>query len=387
MLFPLRSLPYLLRWQGLCHVLLSPVCGLVAGSLRAVWETASSITPQSSGPLMPLMCFSKKLMHYITFTILEMVPLKCLNFVLSVQRERLTVQACEKGLTYTLHGCNWTAQRECNGVQCKTSSEHWASLIWNALLAQTLAGPWLVNFAAMLTSWHMVHRVLSSVYASENKIFFSLYNCTVLQPSPPLSVTCCIMGWPGLACCGVFCNCDEGVTQMLNWTLMWKYCFRWTVRGMIRHSVGLQRPALVGHREWCPSRKAPTYTRANFLMLSHPVQHNPLALLGAPTLHPHLRTVGGGPHQSGDVKRAGFSGAGVWLSCWFNSCSSRGLRGKSSLDIQSLLLIAHLQFVESDKSGFGRILEIANAWILRMKLFVNCVCLRAADLHHEHMLV
>lgn len=161
--------------------------------------------------------------------------------------------------------------------------------------------------------------------------------------SPPLSVTCCITSWPKLACCGLFCNCDEGVNQMLNWTLVWKYCFRWMLRGMIRHSVRLQLPTLVGHGEWCPSRKAPTYTWAKFLMLSHPVQHNPLASFGAPTLHPHLRIEGGGRHQSREGKRARFSGTGVSLSRWFNSCSSRGLRGKSSSDIQSSCLSAHLK--------------------------------------------
>lgn len=84
--------------------------------------------------------------------------------------------------------------------------------------------------------------------------YFPLIIVLCSKMLPTTLVTCCIMGWPEQPCCGVFCNCDEGVTQMLNWTLMCKYCFRWTLCRMIRHSA-LLRPL---DREWCPSRKAPT---------------------------------------------------------------------------------------------------------------------------------
>lgn len=47
---------------------------------------------------------------------------------------------------------------------------------------------------------------------------------------------------------------------------------------------------------------------------------------------------------------------------------------------------AHLKYVESDKRGYGKRLEIADSCVAIMRLFVNRVCLRAADLQRELML-
>lgn len=63
------------------------------------------------------------------------------------------------------------------------------------------------------------------------------------------------------------------------------------------------------------------------------------------------------------------------------------MRGKSSPDIQSPRLSARLRYVESDKRGYGKRLEIADACVAIMRLLVNCVCVRAADLHRELTLV
>lgn len=244
-------------------------------------------------------------------------------------------------------------------VQCNWHNQV-LSLFRSPLLALNTCRAWILvfflfffaNLAIMLISCNMLHCVFQLCVWGQDT--FSLYNWSMLERSLPLSVTCCIMGWPKIACCGLFCNCDEGVTQMLSWTLMWKYCFRWMLRRMIRHSVWLWPQTLVGHREWCPSWKAPTYTWTKFLMLSPPVQHNPSASFGSPTLHPHLRAEGGGQHQSRDVKRTRFSGTGVSLSRWFNSCSSMGLRGKSSSESPCL------KYAQSDALIMGSDKRLAN---------------------------
>lgn len=152
-----------------------------------------------------------------------------------------------------------------------------------------------------------------------------------LKKFPATVVTRCIMGWPELPCWGVFCNCDEGVTQMLNWTLMCKYFFRWTLCRMIRHISPLRLyssahthtqsdllpgkpPLACGQLPCSLSYPSPSFSSPLPVSLS-------LFVSLSSTLHPHLRTEGGGPHQSRGFQRAGFSGTDVWLSCWFNSCS------------------------------------------------------------------
>lgn len=148
------------------------------------------------------------------------------------------------------------------------------------------------------------------------------------------------MGWPELPCCGVFCNCDEGVTQMLNWTLV-QILFQvdivqddkthfYTEAVQLRAHIHTHRNT---HTKSDVLPGKPPLNVGNFLVRFH--THLPLfPLLSrslppslslfvslSSTLHPHLRTEGGGPHQSRDFQRAGFSGTDVWLSCWFNICS------------------------------------------------------------------
>lgn len=137
-----------------------------------------------------------------------------------------------------------------------TSSSNW--ILFNIKCGSRLRDMW--PFCLIRPQWWLnvtfciVTVFLSSDCVSEKLIFpLVILLCSKLLPTT--RVTCCIMGWPELPCCGIFCNCDEEVTQMLNWTLMCKYCFRWTLCGMIRHSAVVA----VTHREWCPSRKAPTY--------------------------------------------------------------------------------------------------------------------------------
>lgn len=183
---------------------------------------------------------------------------------------------------------------------------------------------------------------LSSAYVCFWEIF-NHFNLIVPCPKklPATLVTRCIMGWPELPCCGVFCNCDEGVTQMLNWTLMCKYCFRWTLCRMIRHISPLRLYSYT-HTHVCTHahshaemyfQESPHLHVGNFLVRFHThLSLFPLLSQSLPpslslfvslssTLHPHLRTEGGGPHQSRGLQRAGFSGTDVWLSCWFNLCS------------------------------------------------------------------
>lgn len=106
---------------------------------------------------------------------------------------------------------------------------------------------------------------------------------------PTIFVPCWIMGWPEIPCCGVFCNCDERVTQMLNRAVVYKYCFRWTVlQGDKAQCSSYAR----GHQSATSFQESPHLHTGNFLT------QKPSRSLRVPTLHPHPRTEGGGSHQT-----------------------------------------------------------------------------------------
>lgn len=66
----------------------------------------------------------------------------------------------------------------------------------------------------MLISYDVLH--CDFQFCVNGQDTFILSNWGALVHCSSLLVTRCIVGWPKLACCGLFCNCDEGVTQMLN---------------------------------------------------------------------------------------------------------------------------------------------------------------------------
>lgn len=80
------------------------------------------------------------------------------------------------------------------------------------------------------------------------------------------------MGWPELPCCGVFCNCDEEVTQMLNWTLV-QILFQVDIVQDDKTHFSTEAVQLRAHThtQWCSSRKTPTHMWATSLFAYIPI--------------------------------------------------------------------------------------------------------------------